>query len=54
MTDRHEDTALSYIDRIACMSDAELRSAYLESDGEPGDPWPDALAQACDERGIDI
>lgn len=49
-----EAPAFEYHDRIAAMSDAALRTAYLASDGCPGDPWIDALAQACQERGIDI
>lgn len=54
MSDSHEHEALTNIDKIACMSDAQLRRAYLETDGEVGDAWADALAQACEERGIDI
>ena len=52
MTD-YERSALTFIDKIACMSDAELRRAYLECDGDCGDAWADALAEACRERGID-
>jgi hypothetical protein len=54
MADDHEDHALEYIDRIATMSDDEVRRAYCATTGEPGDPWADALANACEERGIDI
>ena len=52
--DDSEATALTYIDRIACMTDAEVRAAYLSTDGEAGDAWTDALAQACQDRNIDI
>lgn len=54
MADDHEQTALTYIDQIACMTDDELRKAYFETAGEPGDPWADALAAACFARNIDI
>lgn len=50
----NEATALEYRDRIAAMSDKALRTAYLASDGVPGVPWVDAMAQACREREIDI
>lgn len=50
--DDTEATALTFIDRLACMTDAELRREYLSTDGEG--PWADALAQACDERNIDL
>jgi hypothetical protein len=36
------------------MSDAELRDAYLRTDGEPGDTEADALAAELERRGIDI
>lgn len=41
-------------DRILTMTDDEIRAAYLASDGEPGDPWVDALTSALDAPGIDI
>lgn len=49
----HEKTALEYQDRIAAMSDKGVRTAYLASDGIPGNPWTDALAAAMKEREID-
>ena len=52
--DDSEATALTFIDRIACMTDSEVRAEYLKTDGEAGDAWADALAHACEERGIDI
>lgn len=53
MTD-YETYALTFIDKIACMSDAELSSAYLECDGQCGDAWEDAPAETCRERNIDL
>ena len=52
MADDHEATALTYIDRIACMSDKEVRALYLATDGEGA--WADALAETCRERNIDL
>ena len=49
----HEQSALEFQDLIAKMSDKVLRSSYLASKAEAGDPWQDALAQAMQERGID-
>lgn len=49
----NEKTALEYQDRIAVMSDAELRATYLANAAEAGDPWQDALAAAMKERQID-
>jgi hypothetical protein len=49
----YEASALDIQDRIAAMSDKAIRTAYLASDGVPGVPWIDALAQAMKERGID-
>lgn len=54
MSDEYEAQALDIIDRIAAMSDDELRRAYLECNGGCGDPLADALAQACEDREIDI
>ncbi len=39
-----EQCALEYQDRIAVMSDKAVRTAYLASNAEMGDPWRDALA----------
>ena len=52
--DDSERTALEYQDRIAAMSDDEVRREFLKTDGEPGDPWADALAAALNERNIDV
>lgn len=49
-----EASALDIQDRIAAMSDKAIRTAYLASDGIPGNPWTDALARAMRERGVDI
>ncbi len=48
-----EARALEFQEKIATMSDKAVRTAYLASDGVPGVPWLDALAQAIKERGID-
>lgn len=44
MSDQHEQSALTFIDQIACMSDRELRANYLVA-GEAGDPWADSWRQ---------
>jgi hypothetical protein len=54
MSDPHEANALTYQDRIACMTDDELRRTYLACAGDCTDVWEEALASACAERGIDI
>jgi hypothetical protein len=56
MMDDHgyEQEALAIQDRIASMSDAALRTAYLASEGLPGIAWTEALAQAMKDRNIDI
>jgi len=54
MPDEHETHALDYLDHIASMSDADVRREYLATDGEPGDAWADALAEAMKERSIDV
>lgn len=36
------------------LSDADLRRAYLETDGEPGDPVADALLAEIQRRNLDI
>jgi ribosomal protein L12E/L44/L45/RPP1/RPP2 len=55
MMEDHEYEAriLEYQDRIATLSDDELRAAYEASDAEAGDPWQDALAAAMQERNLD-
>jgi hypothetical protein len=52
--DEYERTVLEMQDRIAMMSDLELRAAYDASDAGAGDPWQDALAQALKDRDIDF
>ena len=57
MTDddgEYERRALNIEDRIATMTDDELRAAYLALDSEPDDVWEQALARVLYERGIDI
>jgi len=54
MTDEHEAQTLSHLDKIASMTDGEVRRAYLECEGQCGDAWDDALALACQEREINI
>jgi hypothetical protein len=49
----YEAAALDIQDRIAAMSDAGVRTAFLASNGCPGVPWVDALAQAMKDRNID-
>ncbi|WP_156357876.1 hypothetical protein [Sphingomonas sp. Leaf62] len=39
---------------VAEMTDAALRRAYLSTDGEPGDPVPDALIAEIERRCLDI
>lgn len=36
------------------LSDTDLRRAYLETDGEPGDPVADALLVEIERRELDI
>lgn len=50
----YERRILEMQDRIATMSDAEVKQAYEATDGEPGDAWVDALANAPQERNIDV
>ena len=52
--DEYERRVLEMQDRIATMSDDELLAAWNAQDGEPGDAWADALAEACRERDIDL
>ncbi len=57
MTDDEHDreaTALSFAERLATMTDADVRTAYLATDGAAGDPWADALAAEAQARNIDI
>ena len=36
------------------LDDRALCDAYLATDGEPGDPWADALAAELERRNIDL
>lgn len=50
----YERHALEFADRLATMSDAEVRAAYLANDAEADDPWQSALAVEIQSRGLDI
>jgi hypothetical protein len=50
--DEYDRRALDLQERIAMMSDDELRATYLASDED--DPWQSALAAECEARGIDL
>lgn len=39
---------------LAKLSDAALVAAYQRTDGEPGDPEPDALLTEIERRGLDL
>lgn len=39
---------------LAQMTDAEVRSAYLATDGMPGNEVADLLAGECERRGIHL
>ena len=54
MDDDFEATALDYQDRLAGMTDGEILQAYEATDGDPDSPWQTGLAQALEERGIDV
>lgn len=54
MADEHEAHALDFLDRIAAMTDDELRRTYLACEGECGEAWQEALGLACAERNIDL
>jgi hypothetical protein len=46
---------LETLDReLAQMTDAEVRSAYLATDGMPGNEVADLIAGECERRGIDL
>ncbi|MBB5712395.1 hypothetical protein [Sphingomonas xinjiangensis] len=49
-----ERLALCLPERIAALSDEELRSEYLNSDAEAGDPVQNALAAELQIRNIDL
>ena len=52
--DEHEAEALSIIDRLATMTDDQIRRAYLECGAECGEPLSEALAAECEARNIDV
>jgi hypothetical protein len=52
--DPAEQVALGVQELLEGVSDDEIRRAYLETDGKPGDPFADALADECERRGLDI
>jgi hypothetical protein len=56
MTDdeEYERHALDYQDRLAAMTDDDLRRAYLASDAEADDPWQTAMAVELQARGVDF
>lgn len=49
-----ENRALDMQERLATMTDREVRNAYLASDAEADDTWQTALAAECEARGIDL
>jgi hypothetical protein len=49
-----ENRALDMQDRLAMMTDREVRDAYLASAAEADDPWQRALGAECEARGIDL
>lgn len=52
--DEYEATALDNIERIAAMTDDEVRRAYLECDQECGEPYVEALVAELEARNIDV
>jgi hypothetical protein len=50
----YEQSVLEFQDRIATMSDAGVRTAYLASEGLPGLAWTDTLARAMKDRKLDV
>lgn len=52
--DAAEQMALGAQELMASVPDAEIRQAYLETSGEPGDPLVDMLFTAIQDRGIDL
>ena len=54
MADEFEAQALDIQDRLATMTDEELRAAYLACEGECGEPLLEALVAELEARNIDI
>lgn len=52
--DDAERLALCLPERIAALSDEELRQEYLSNTAEAGDPLQDALAAELEVRNIDL
>lgn len=52
--DAYEATALDTIERIAAMTDDEVRRAYLECDQDCGEPFVEALVAELQARNIDV
>lgn len=52
--DEAERLALCLPERIAALSDEELRHEYLSNTAEAGDPLQDALAAELEVRNIDL
>lgn len=52
--DDGERLALCLPERIAALSDEELRREYLSNTAEAGDPLQDALAAELEVRNIDL
>ncbi|WP_203311566.1 hypothetical protein [Sphingomonas beigongshangi] len=52
--DEFERQAIELHKRIALMDDKQLLAAYQATDGDPDDPYTDALALALRDRNIDF
>lgn len=52
--DEYEATALDIGERIAAMTNEEVRRAYLECDAECGDSYVEALIAELQARKIDV
>lgn len=52
--DEYERRALELQDQIAAMTDKELVRAYNQTDGNPGDPYVEALLAVIQERNLDL
>jgi hypothetical protein len=52
--DEYEATALDNIERIAAMTNDEVRRAYLERDQDCGTPYVEALVAELQSRNIDV
>ncbi|WP_333574089.1 hypothetical protein [Sphingomonas sp.] len=52
--DDAERLALCLPERIAALSDEELRQEYLSNTADAGDPLQDALAAELEIRNIDL